>query len=119
SLQQAPEVLQAVGMDLSPDVLLGVVDRRVLIELGEPTLGVLHGGIGVEIRSLLYGLDHFATQIPLTQVPHHDGPHPTGLPVAPAFQHPEYRGLIHTAGPANDTIALGPMHKLGFTANEG
>src|SRR5207247_6576049 len=109
-LQEAPEILQAIGMDLPAHVLPRVVDRFVLVELGQLALAVLAGGISVEVCALLDGRDDVSVQAPLAHVLHDDGAHTTGLAVAPALQDAEHRSLVHAAGSANNPVALGPMH---------
>ena|SRR5438132_7548519 len=62
-LEQAPEILQAVRVDLTAHVLPGVVDHLMLIELGKLALAVLLGGVGVEIRALLNASPRIAAHI--------------------------------------------------------
>ena len=61
-LQEAPEILQAIGMDLPAHVLPRVVDRFVLVQLGQLALAVLAGSVGVELRALLDGRDDVPVQ---------------------------------------------------------
>ena len=55
-------------VNLTPNVLPRVVDRFVLVQLGQLALAVLAGGVGVELRALLDGRDNVPMQAPLAHV---------------------------------------------------
>ena len=119
SLQKAPEVLQAVGMDLPPDVLLGMVDHLMLIHLRELALPVLLGGVGVEVRALLDPRQDVPPDTALIQILRDGGAHARGLPIPAALQETQDGSLVHAASPANDATPLALVHELGCASDEG
>jgi len=117
-LEQRPEVFEAIGVDLPAHIFSRVIDRLMLVKLGEVSLPILHGGVGVEVRPLLHGRQDVPANSALVEILGERRPHTARLPVLPALQEAQYGGLVHAAGPTNHAVALGPMHELGLAADE-
>jgi hypothetical protein len=60
ALQQAPEVLQPIGMNLSVNVPLGVIDE--LMDISRMELVVSVGVIGINLASVLHIGEHFVLE---------------------------------------------------------
>ena len=96
-----------------------MVDHLMLVQLGQLPLAVLLGGIGVEVRALLDVRHDVPANPTLGQVLGDGGADAAGLPVLPALQEAKHGSFVHAASPANDAVALGPMHELRLAADEG
>src|SRR5207237_9486865 len=87
-LQEAPEVLQAVGVDLPAHVLPRMVDHLMLIELGQLPLTILLRGISVEVRSLFDVRHDMSANSALGEVLGDGGADAAGLSVFPRSKMP-------------------------------
>ena len=121
-LHERPEAFEAVGVNLSANILHGVIDRLVNVVLLKP--GVSHGLIGVDPRTWLDGAHNFFLKSLALDVRHYFRPNLAALTV----QHADDRSLVREAvlvllyawGP-HRFVVLGPlalMPVLRIAANE-
>lgn len=110
-LEQAPEILQAIGVDLTDDVFVNVVDAGVEVVQGQTAIG--GGGVCVNAGIEL----HVAANRCLEGVVVRIGDH-LGAKFAAALQQALNNRLADWAASFNRVGPLGLMHILGLTANE-
>ncbi len=110
-LQQTPEVLQAIGVDLTDDVFINVVDAGVEVVQGQTAIG--GGRVRVDAGIEL----HIASNRRLQGVVVRIGDY-LGTKFAAALQQALYDRLADWAASFDRIGPLGLMHILGLTANE-
>src|SRR6266566_201001 len=118
-LEQRPELFQTVGVDLPAHVFARVINHLMLIQLRELPLAILLGSVGIEVRPLLDVRYDMPANPALGQVLRDGRADATRLPILAALQETEDGSFVHAASPANDAVALGPVHELGLAADEG
>lgn len=112
AFQEAPEVLDTIGMDASVDVGLGVVDHHVDIHRIKPLVGtkgiVVYGGSGFDM-SLHVFLKHFLFAV---------CDHGT-TELSTALQKPDNGSLVLSSGAGDSYCPLTVVHIPGLAAYEG
>jgi hypothetical protein len=110
ALQETPEVLDSIGVNVTADVFDGVVDDRVIVVFIQPVIrGQLIGeDYGASFNVLADSVLEFLSPTAIEM----QGAHP-----AVTFYHSEHDGLIHPAGAVNFLRALDAMHVAGFAAD--
>lgn len=112
SLEQTPEVLDPVCVNLSTDVGLGVVDGLVVELTAESLVGLpLVGVDGCTEGHMLSDLGVESG----TRTVGHD----CGADAAASVQNPSDKGLVNASGPVDLADSLRLVHVLGFPADKG
>src|SRR5277367_257737 len=112
SLQQAPEVLKAIGMDTTINIGDSMIYDRMSVVLSKPAVGGKR--IGIEGRPRLNMLADFDLQC--RPLPVRDD---NSLHLAAALQKSHHGGLVLTASPGDTTLAFANVHIAGLATNEG
>src|ERR1700677_2130778 len=107
ALQERPEVLQSVGMNVSIDVLGGVVYDLMGVVSGQSLVG--KQSIGIERGSRFDVLADFGLQRFLLAVWNDDS-----ADLAPTLNDAEYRSLVFAASTGNAALALSNVHVTRF-----
>jgi hypothetical protein len=116
ALEQAPEVLQAVRVDLAVNILLGVVDNAVDERVRQVGVGVER--VRVDVRALLHvGVDQRAQGAALHVL--HDGRTDARGAVAVAFQQAEDGDLAGPTRVRADAGALARVHVASLATDVG
>lgn len=118
ALQQRPEVLHAIGVNLAVNVFFGMVNDLVLILVTEQDVGAV--SIRIDFRATLYILADFGDKVSATGALHDLGPD-AGVTIWPVpLQEAEHRGLTDGAGllVAPDPNALLFVHVAGDATDE-
>ena len=111
TLQEAPEVFETIGMNLTVDVFDRVIDNLMGVLRAESTVG--HEGIGIECGASFDMLPHVALYCSSLTVGHHGG-----LDLSTAFQESHHSGLIASASPGDAALALANVHVAGLATDE-
>src|SRR5580700_11429513 len=111
ALEERPEVLQSVGMDVSIDVLDGVVYNLMRVIGGQPFVGEQR--VSVQCGSGFDVIANFGLKRFLPAVRDNDGPH-----FAATLNDAEYRSFVFSAGAGDSALALCDMHIARFAADE-
>ena len=112
ALQQRPEVLKAVGVDATVDVLDGVIDNLVGIVAGEPFIA--EEEVGVESRSRFDVLANLSLQDGLATALDNHSPY-----LAPALKDAHNGNLVFGASTSDTTLANAQVHVASLAADEG
>lgn len=112
ALQERPEVLKGIGVDVSIDVLNGVVYDLMRVVSGESF--VRHQRVSVERCSRFDVLADFGLKGFLLAVRNDDSAN-----LAATFHDPEYGSLVLAASAGDAALALRDVHIACFPADEG
>ena len=116
ALQQAPEVLHTVSVDLPVDVLDGMVNY-LMLEFVQALIGLK--GIGIESGPSLNVLPYFRLKSAFLAVRNYGSANPAALSFLAAFQDSHDGGLVFPASAGNLGRALGSVHVARSSADEG
>jgi hypothetical protein len=116
-LEQTPEVFQAVGVDLTPDITLSVVDHLVLIGVPEISVGLER--VGENFGTFHNLLPDFGAESLPADVRHDLCPDFTMPVLAVALQKPHNCGFARAAGAGDFLLAPSLVHVASTTTDEG
>ena len=111
SLQQRPEIFEAVGMNASIDVLDGVIDNRMGVVSTESLIG--HESVGVECRASFDVLLDLGLQMGFLPVWDDDRAY-----FAAALKDAHNRNFVLTASSGDAPLADAQVHVAGLTSDE-
>ena len=112
TLQEAPEVLDAVSVDVIPDVGFGVVDNHVDVNFAQALVGTQC--IAVKRSSDFYIGLNMLLQHFLLAVPDHGTPE-----LSAALQQAHNGSFVLASGSGDSNGPLALVHVSGFAADEG
>ena len=112
ALQQAPEVVQSVSVNLPINVLLGMVNDLMSVFLSQPVVGLQRIGIeGATSFNVLFDAGLQGASLPICDY------HSANL--ATTFQCSKHDGFVFSASTSDAALAFVEMHIASFSADEG
>src|ERR1700722_14225902 len=112
SLQQAPEILKAIGMNLTVDIFDSVIDHLMSIIGCKAVVGQQE--VGIERGASFDMLADFRLQDGLLTARYYDSAN-----LSAALQYSHDRNLVFGSGASNAALALAEVHVAGLAADEG
>src|ERR1019366_4232212 len=112
ALQQAPKVFESIGVNLSVNIFLGVVNNFVGVVLSQPVVRLQR--VGVERRACLNVLSHAGLQSGFLTVGNYGSAN-----LAATLQCSEHDGLVFAASTSDAPLAFVNVHVTGLAADEG
>ena len=116
-LQETPEVLNTVGMDVAPNVSLGVVNDLVDVDVAQIT--IRWQGIGEYFTPSHDVLSDDGGKALALSVGDNLSPHTTGLVLVMPLQHSHNGGLAVGPSASYLLFPFALVHEAGLTADEG
>jgi hypothetical protein len=116
TFQEAPEILDVVGVNLPGDKLDRVVNH--LMRIGAGKAQIRFESVSVESRPCLNGSADLRCECPALHVRNMRGFDPAGPPLTRALDDTEDSFFPRTASALDLTVTNMPVHVLGETANE-
>src|SRR5208282_2728929 len=114
--QEAPEILDVVGMHVAANELDRMVNHFMRIDIGQAQ--VRFEGVGVEVRARLDGGANFWCQGSAANIGDMHGLDAAWSLFAAALDDPKHRFLARPASPLDLPLADVPVHVLGKATNE-